>query len=89
MKDTRATRILATMFHKNKYITNTDITPEDQVISAAGQLTDELKGSMPPHLSETSLEQLDRIGTILKQGRTQMVQQHPPGNTPNTPTPPY
>ena len=43
MKDTRATRILATVFHMHKYITNPDITPKDQVIAAAVKLADELK----------------------------------------------
>ena len=66
MKDTRATQILATVFHKHKYITNADITTKDRVIAAAGNLEDTLKGGMPPHLSEKILEQLERIGTILK-----------------------
>ena len=54
-KDTRATRILATVFHKHKYITNPDITPEDRVIAADGKLVDTTKGCIPPHLSETIL----------------------------------
>ena len=70
MKETRATQILATVFHKHKYITNPDITPEDRVISEDGKLADSLKGSMPPHLSETTIDQLDHIGTILKHKRT-------------------
>ena len=56
MKYTRSTRILSTVFHKHKYVTNLDITPEYQVISAARNLADKLKGCMPPHLSETTLE---------------------------------
>ena len=52
MKDTRATRILSTVFHKLKYTTNPDITPEDQFIARTGNLADSLKGRMPPHLSE-------------------------------------
>ena len=55
MKDTRAKRISATVFHKHKYIANPDITPEDRVIAAAGKLEDAHKVRMPPHL----------IGTIL------------------------
>ena len=66
MKDTRATQISATVFHKQKYITNPDITPKDRVISATGKFTDALKDHMPPHLSETTLKQLDHIRTILK-----------------------
>ena len=43
MKETRATQILVTVWHKHKYITNLDITPKDQVIAAAVKLADELK----------------------------------------------
>ena len=50
MKDTRATRISDTVFHKNKYITNTDITPKDQVIADNINLADAIKGRMPTHL---------------------------------------
>ena len=67
MKDTRATRISATVFHKHKYITNPDITPEERVIAATGILSEELKGCIPSHISETTLRQLEQIGTILKQ----------------------
>ena len=67
MKDTRATQILATVFHKHKYITNPDITPKDRVISSAKKLADALKDHVYPHLSEISLEQLERIRTILKE----------------------
>ena len=55
MKDTKATRISATVFQKHKYITNPEITPEDRVIAAAGNLADELKGHTIPHISETIL----------------------------------
>ena len=55
MKDTRYTQILAMVLHKHKYITNPDVTLKDRVIAAAGKLADTLKGSMPPHLSETIL----------------------------------
>ena len=88
MKYNRSMKILATVFHTHKYITNPDITPEDQVITASGKLAEELKGCMPPHLSETTLEQLERIRTILKKGWTQTVQKHPPRNPP-TPPPPH
>ena len=88
MKYTRATLISATVFHKHKYITNLDIMPEYQVIAAARNLADKLKGRMPPHISETTLNQLERIGTILKQGMTQMVQNNPPRKPPNPPPPP-
>ena len=87
INDTRAMRISSTVFHKHKNITNLDSTPKDRVISAAGKLAYELNGCMPPHLSETTLKQLERIGTILKQGRTQTVQ-HNPHRTSHNPPPP-
>ena len=82
MKDTMDTRILATVFHKHKYITNPGVTSEDQFIAAAGQLADDLKSRMAHHLSATTLDQLGRIGTILKQFYMHRDQQQPPGNPP-------
>ena len=87
MKDTRATRILATVFHKHKYITNPDITSEDRVIAADGKLEDTLDGRMLPHLIETILEQLERIGTILNHEQTQTVHPNMPRIPPNPPPP--
>ena len=71
MKDTRATRILATVFHKHNYITNTGVKKEDRVIATAGKLVVDLKGRMENHLSKTALEKMDQLGTILKQGWSQ------------------
>ena len=68
MKDTRATRISATVFHKHRYITNPSVTPEDRVMATAGKLAAELKGRMFTHISETDLQQLEQLGTILNQG---------------------
>ena len=82
MKDTRATRISATVFHKHKYITNPSVTPEDHVIATAGKLAAELKGRMATHLGKTDLHQLERLGTILKQGWT-----HPENSARSPPIP--
>ena len=70
IKETRVTQIFSTVFHKHKYITNPDIIPKDRVIEEASKLSDNVKGHMRLHLSETILEQLERIGTILKHERT-------------------
>ena len=51
MKDTRATRILATIFHKYKYITNPGVTPEDRIMTTEGKLAANLKGGMANRLS--------------------------------------
>ena len=67
MKDTRATRISATVFHKHKYITNPSVTPEDRIMATAGKLVAEIKGRMATHISKTDLHQLELLGTILKQ----------------------
>ena len=71
MKDTIATRILSTVFHKHKYITNPGVTPEVRVISASGKLTADIKGRMEYHLSKEALDQVERLGNIIKQGWTQ------------------
>ena len=73
MKDNRDTRILATVFHKHKYITNPDVTTEDCVIASESKLEYELKGRMPPHLSKSTLDKLERIGTTLKKVWMQKV----------------
>ena len=69
-KDTRATRISATVFHNHMYITNTNVTPEDRVMATAGKLAAKLKGCMANHFSEMVLKKLEQLGTILKQGWT-------------------
>ena len=85
MEYTRAMQILATFSHKHKHTTNPEITPEDQVIAAAGKLADDIKGRMSLQLRKMTLDQLKRIGTILKQGWTKKVQKHPPGDPPTPP----
>ena len=84
MKDTRATRILATVFHKHKYITKTGVTPEDHIISTAHKLTAELKGRTDNQLIQKSLQQLEWLGTIIKQVWIQKdnKQRIPPIETP-------
>ena len=61
MSTYRATRMLATVFHKHKYISNPSFTPEDAVIEAADKLTDTIQGHMPHQLIETVLDQLTRL----------------------------
>ena len=39
MTKTMATRVSGKVFHKHKYITNPDVTPEDRVITAMGKLS--------------------------------------------------
>ena len=89
MKGTRSTQILATVFHNHKYITNPDIRPKERVITATVKLVDALKGRMTPHLSETTLEKLDRIGTILNHEQKKTVQTNPPMITPIPLHPPH
>ena len=50
MKDTRATRISVTVFHKHKYITDPSITPEYLAMATSGKLMSKLKGRMATHL---------------------------------------
>ena len=39
MTKTKDTRVSGNVFHKNKCITNTDVTPKDQVIAAMSKLS--------------------------------------------------
>ena len=66
MKDTKFIRISTTVFHKHKCITNPDVTPKYYVIAEAGKFAYDVKGFMPPHLRESTLNQLKHILTILK-----------------------
>ena len=61
-KDTRAIRVSGTVFHKRKYISAPSVTPEDALISAAGNLAEALKGNLPKNLGESSLAELTRLG---------------------------
>ena len=101
MKDTRATRISTTVFHIHKYLTNPAVTPSDRIIAAANKLANDIKGQMPYHLINTSLEHLERLGTILKQRMSQinalptkfLIPQYPTttplGRVPDAPTQPH
>ena len=70
MKDTRAMRILATVFHKHKYMTNPVVTPEYIIIYTADKLAAKFKDRMANQLSKTASDQLEQLGSILKQGWT-------------------
>ena len=52
------------MFFKHKYITAPTVTPQDAVIQAAKQLTDALKGIVPPPFSESGIDQIKKLSTI-------------------------
>ena len=67
MKDTRTTRISASFFNNQNYITNPSVTPEDRVMATSGKLAADLKDRMATQLSKTYLQQLEKLGTILKQ----------------------
>ena len=87
MKDSRATRISATVFHKHKYISNPTVTAADAVIAAASNLAAVLKGKLPQHLKESSLNELTRLSTIFSQAATgtsepPAIQQAKPSESP-------
>ena len=62
----KTTHISGTVFHKHKYITNTDVTPEGRVIAAMDRISQELNVNPPEHRINTALEQLTTLGNILK-----------------------
>ena len=47
MKEMKNIWISGTVFHKHKYITTPDVTPEDRVILAMKIMSQELKGNPP------------------------------------------
>ena len=66
-KETKTTRISGMVFHKHKYITNPDVTPEDRFIAEMDRMSQELEENPLEHLSNTKLEQLTTLDNILKQ----------------------
>ena len=69
MTNTKDTRVSGKVFHKHKYITNNDVTPEDRVIATMSKLSQEISGrACNNHLSNMTLDQLTRLGKILKNG---------------------
>ena len=67
IKETKTTRVSVMVFHKHKYITNPDVTPEDLGIASMDSISQGLKENPPEHLSNTTLEQLTTLDNILKQ----------------------
>ena len=55
IKEMKTKRISDTVFHKHKYITNPDVTPEYRVIEAMDRMSKELKGNPPEQFSVTTL----------------------------------
>ena len=76
MKDTHATGLSSTVFHNHMYISNPSVTPEDVILAAAEQLAEALRGYMPQHLQELSLDKLKRLGTILQQTTSKDTLEH-------------
>ena len=63
MTNSKDMRVSGKVFHKHKYITNPDVTPEDRVMAAMSKLSQEISGrACNNHLSNTTLEQLTHCG---------------------------
>ena len=59
MKKSKDSRVSGKVFRKDKYITNPDVTSEDQVIAAMSKLSQEISGrACKNHLSGMTLDQL-------------------------------
>ena len=67
-KDTRTTRISATVFFKHKYITNPTVTPADAIVAAATNLASALQNNiLAQHLGKLNLNDLKRLQAILQE----------------------
>ena len=58
---TRATCISGAVFFKHKYLTNSTVMPEDQVIAAAAHLTDTFQGIGSRPLHNSTLQALSNL----------------------------
>ena len=66
MKETRASRILGTVFFKHKYLTNPAASPADAIVAAANNLKHALTSNRSEqHKSQQSFDDLKRIATII------------------------
>ena len=67
MTKTKDTRLSGKVFHKHKYITNPDVTPEDRVKAAMSKMSQKISDRVcNNHLSNTTLYQPTRLGEILQ-----------------------
>ena len=67
MTKLKYTRVSGKLFHKHKYITNPDVTPEDRVKSAMSKMSQKISDrACNNHLSDTTLDQPTGLGEILK-----------------------
>ena len=62
--NTRATRVLTTVFHKHNYLSNPTATLADAIIAAAGNLITAIKVHLPHSLQESHHSELTRLSTI-------------------------
>ena len=82
MTKSKDTRMSGNLFHKHKYITNPDVTPEDRVKAAMSKMSQKISDrACNNHLSDTTLHHLTRLGEILqkwvedKEEQEQKIQQ--------------
>merc|ERR1712086_715594 len=62
--ETRGIRGSETVKFKHKYITNPGVTPADAIVHATKQLTDVLRGNIPPPLVKSDIDTLKQITNI-------------------------
>ena len=64
IKKTSSERVTDTVFFKQKYLTNTEVTPEDKVVAAAQILTHSMKGNLTGESEE--MEALEKVADIFE-----------------------
>ena len=64
IKKTRAERVTDTVFFKQKYLTNTKVTPKDKVVAAAQILTQAMKVNLTGESKE--MEALEKVAEIFE-----------------------
>ena len=69
MEETRAQRVSATVFFKQKYTTNPSATPADTIVAALDNVTTALQGRMPILLHEFYLQAIQHLHKILGQAK--------------------
>ena len=58
MKGTHSTRVSGTVWFKQKYLTDPEVTSEDQIVAAIGGFAKTLNTKIPPQLRDKTLDKL-------------------------------
>jgi hypothetical protein len=66
IKDMHTKQVSGAVWFKHKYLTNSSVTPEDQIVAAIGGLAKTLTTGVPPQLWDNTVDKLCKLQEILE-----------------------